>query len=496
MFVGCWSEKYFYSRGDIVHSIGFSEHYYICEVNHDASADLYPSNHSRIWLRIDKRFLESLSIPSSNNGTDAGILFAQTRAPVASVQEPEHIDMREPPSEDTRKRTGVKRKIQRIEKSLEDWKRRKVSNDVDDMREQLMLLNVDVPTKAMLIDKYDRVQKLSGVEYTKGMTWLNTVANIPYGKYKEMDIKAGDAPEKIQQFFKDVKAKMDSVIYGLEDVKQEILEFVARKVTNPNGKGEVLALCGPAGVGKTKIITCLADALGFPFYQINCGGINDVAVLTGHSETYVGSKPGKIAEIMQSSEYMNPIIYFDEIDKIAERKETEINGVLTHLLDEEQNSKFQDNYLSNVPINLSKVFYVIAFNDINRVDEIVSDRMKIVYVGKPSLEQKVEICQQKVIPDIMKCINFNKNVCVDFTREMVEYIIMKKAKEETGIRQLKKCIEKVLNRLNFDILTSCVPSSVRVCEGDGQTKHTITAKYIDGIVKGKTEDDSYLSMYI
>jgi ATP-dependent Lon protease len=309
---------------------------------------------------------------------------------------------------------------------------------------------------------------MSGGDYSKSMNWFKNVINIPYGKYSSLtnlpsegscrrgteppEDNVGMCKSSIRNLLKDVYKKLDENIYGMDDVKQEIVEYVARKITNPFGKGEVLALCGIAGVGKTKIIKCLANALNLPFFQINCGGLNDVAVLTGHSETYVGSRPGKIVEILQNSSVMNPIIYLDEIDKISENKSAEINGILTHLLDEEQNNKFQDNYLSNITIDLSKVLFVISFNDESKIDDIVSDRMKIIYINTPSIQDKLKICQEKMIPEILKSMSFDKNIIIDIESDLIEYIIINKCDKEKGVRQLKKTLEKIINRLNYDIL--------------------------------------------
>jgi ATP-dependent Lon protease len=367
-------------------------------------------------------------------------------------------------------------------------KQKKVNDSVDSLRDQLLLMDIDIETKAFIIDKYDTTKDLSNSDYTKSINWLKTVSKIPYGNYKGFNISAQDDPDKLKSFFENVKMKLDKNIHGLEDVKQEILEYVARKITNPKGKGHVLALYGSAGVGKTVIIKTLAEALDLPFHQINFGGLNDVAVLTGHSETYVGSKPGKIVEVLTNSKYMNPIIYLDEIDKISTTKATEIFGILTHLLDEEQNDKFQDNYLSNINIDLSQVFFVLAFNDISKIDAIVSDRLKVIYINPPKLEDKVTICQNKMIPDILKTIGCNQNIFI--SKEIIEYIISSKTQQEDGVRQLRKNLEKIFNRLNFDLLVQNFSDLKR--END---EIVITKTYVDSILK-EHEKPRYLDMYL
>lgn len=394
-------------------------------------------------------------------------------------------------------KNDLKRKLRCIEQDLDNHKKRKLStsDDVTSLRDRLLLMNLDLDTKSFVVDKYDSIQKMSGSDYSKGMNWLRTVSKIPYGKTKMMAVDKDDSSEKIKTFFDSVKEKLDKNIHGLDDVKQEILEFVAKKITNPHSKGHILALYGPAGVGKTKLIRSLADALDLPFYQINFGGLNDVSVLTGHSETYVGSKPGKVVEILSNSEYMNPIIYLDEIDKIGDSKATEIFGILTHMLDEEQNSEFQDNYLSNIKLDLSKVFFVLSFNDITRVDKIVCDRLKVIYIDPPSIQDKLIICETKLIPELFSSISLKNNYTVVFDKEVLEYIIVSKTQKESGVRQLRKNIEKILNRLNYDTLIEKF-SKLKQEQVDNITRLIVTRSYVDETLKSSTDDNSYLSMYI
>jgi ATP-dependent Lon protease len=328
-----------------------------------------------------------------------------------------------------------------IENEIIENKKMKFSS-VDNIRDKILLLDLDIDTKTFVLDKHDTIRHTNNSDYIKGMNWLKNVTNIPFGNYKPLQVSKDDSSDKIKEYFNNVKSKLDQNIHGLEDVKQEVLEFVARKITNPDSKGHVLALYGSAGTGKTKIIKTLCSALDLPFYQVNFGGLNDVSILTGHSETYIGSKPGKIVEILQNAKYMNPIIYFDEIDKISENKSVEVYGVLTHMLDEEQNNRFQDNYLSNINIDLSKVFFVLAFNDITKIDKIVCDRLKIIYIDPPKLEDKVIICQEKMIPEILSSIKIKNDVNIIFDKQVIEYIIAQKTSSEKRCKSFKKKYRK------------------------------------------------------
>ena len=217
--------------------------------------------------------------------------------------------------------------------------------------------------------------------------------------------------------------------------------------------------------------------------------------MNGHSETYVGSKPGKIVEILSKSGCMNPIIYLDEIDKIADRKEIEINGILTHLLDEEQNSKYQDQYLSNVNIDLSKVFFVIAFNDIDKINPIVKDRLDIIHIDSPSIEDKIIIAKDKLVPDILKTLNIKPSYSLVLPDELIEYIIYSKTKEG-GVRELKKCLEKVFNKLNYYLLLEKTEYlTIEKTKRRVSTVH-ITKSFIDNTLETHSSNEQYNHMYI
>lgn len=456
-----WQIDKLYKKGDVVFTFGENPEYYICALEHLSCELVYPNTEDVYWIKIEEWVI-----------TD--ILYRERMK-----------------TYNKRYNQRLKRKLITVEDEIEKYKKQKTNEAVDNLRDNLLLLNLDISTKTYLLDKYDNSLSTSGSDYAKGQNWIKTVCSIPFGKTKTMKIKASDKPEKINKFLQNVKQKLDDKIYGLDKVKQEIIEFVARKISNPNGKGHVLALYGNKGLGKTKIIKCLAEALDIPFYQINFGGLNDAAILLGHSETYVSAKHGKIIDGLITTGVMNPIIYLDEIDKISEHRAKEINGVLTHLLDEEQNNKFNDNYLSNVNIDLSKVLFVIAFNDITKVDDIVSDRMKVIYIDPPNLDDKVNIAQEKIIPEIISVINFSKTLKFVMSKELLEYIITQKIVKEDGVRQLKKGLEKIFNKLNYEILINKLSNGIQ----RNKNEFTIEKTFVDNVLESTTENQDYLSMY-
>lgn len=504
MYNGYWEVNKNYKRGDVIYVCTLSE-YYICINDHISDRVTFPNKEDIYWMYISNNFLDFLKTADKIDNISEPMynkkekqLDIKDSLNDIRKRKPIYLKRSKSYTEECNKRNELKRKLRMAEDEIINYKRQKTYGDdlMDSLKNKLLCMDLNIETKSFLLDKYESIRGSNSSDNSKALNWLNTIVKIPYGKCKDMGVKSSDSSEKLKMFFKKVKDKLDENIYGLENVKDEILEFVARKITNPNSKGHVLALYGVGGVGKTKIIKSLADALDLPFYQINFGGLNDVSVLTGHSETYIGSKPGKLVEILTCSNYMNPIIYLDEIDKISESRAIEIFGILTHLLDEEQNAEFEDNYLSNIKIDLSKVFFVIAFNDISKIDSILLNRLKVIYIDPPNIEDKVIICQNKMIPNILKNIKFKSGFNIILEKELIEYIITCKTQDDKGLRQLQKNIEKILNRLNYDILIDNLElvKKEKVTESDDVTL-VITKSYIDKIIKTHNNDKSYLQMY-
>jgi len=534
MLVKEWSLNVSYTKGDL---ICIESYYYICAIDHISDNLINPTNPEEIyWIHL-KDFSENCPMaPTTDKFGDndigpSGIIFSSSNennfeklikslmtgvpilgpVPMSRTETSrknlvQDVGLTKGEIESRKKEQKLKRKIENIDNDLETFKKkRKMTGSELENEDQIKLLNVDMETKLFLLDKNESIERSHGSDYSKGKTWLKTVLNIPFGKYKPFPVKKDDSPEKINEYFKKVRGYLDSKVNNMDYVKDEIMEYLARKITNPQSKGHVLALCGPPGCAKTILLKTLGEALDLPFYQINFGGLNDASILTGHSETYVGSKPGKLVEFLQNSGCMNPICYLDEVDKIATNKQQEINGILTHLLDEEQNSKFQDNYLSNIPIDLSKVFFVMAFNDIEKVDRIVSDRLKVIYISPPTIEDKIKIAKDKMIPDIIKMFNFKKDKYINLDDTLLSYIINNKVSKEEGVRQLRKSLEKIFSKLNYYILTGEYQEKkhetyfkVTIESRDNQSISTINIKrvFIDKCLESKEENMSHMMMYI
>jgi hypothetical protein len=246
----------------------------------------------------------------------------------------------------------------------------------------------------------------------------------------------------------------------------------------------------------TKLCRALSDIIDLPFFQISFGGMTDANVLIGHDYTYTGSKCGRIASITQDAKCMNYILYCDEIDKLSEsEKSKEVYGVLTHLLDDTQNHEFTDLYLDWVKLNLSKVLFVMSFNDPTNIDPVVLNRMKVIEIKKLSTFDKIYVAQKFILPEI----NFNNFVISD---DAIKYIIEHKTNPEDGMRNLKRNIETIVGRLNtVKILSKCKDRTTITKNLSYQDidlildYNDVSTKVIDTLLGTKGGDESWRNMY-
>jgi len=254
---------------------------------------------------------------------------------------------------------------------------------------------------------------------------------------------------EIKKFFENAITCLNQNIYGLDNVKEEIIGYIAQFITS-NNKPRIIGLHGNAGVGKTEIVrNGLAKTLNKEISCISCGGMKDSSYLVGFDYTYLGSRYGKIVESLISTKQMDPVIFIDELDKISEGSEgKEIENMLIHILDPVQNKDFRDKYFSEIPIDLSNVLFVVAFNDISKISPILLDRIHIIKIDDPDVDTKINICKKHLIPKVLKNYTEFKVDDLVFTDDILKYIIKTYTKHESGVRNLNRCIETVINRLN------------------------------------------------
>ena len=329
-----------------------------------------------------------------------------------------------------------------------------LNDDSTPMKFKILSQKFDDNIKAIAYKKLTNLASMSphNGEYHKLKHWIDALCSIPFGKFKELPVKLSDGRDKIVQFMKNTKMQFDKHIFGHAEAKDHITRIIAQWISNPNSKGNVLGIHGKPGVGKTTLIKDgLAKALNLPFAFVPLGGAHDASFLDGHGFTYEGSTWGKVTELLMRSRYMNPVIYFDELDKISDTtRGQEIINVLIHLTDPSQNDSFCDKYFSEIPFNLSKALIVFTYNDDTAINPILKDRMIRIETKDYSVADKVEIAKRHIIPEISSQFNLGEEEII-FSDEIIEKIITK-TEDEAGVRNLKRNIESIISNLNLNAL--------------------------------------------
>jgi ATP-dependent Lon protease len=327
-----------------------------------------------------------------------------------------------------------------------------------DIVKKILELDTSNDNKNIILKFYNNMKKAesNSTEYYKNQLYVERIINFPWNKmynikdlFKTIDVKS---------FIFFLKNKLDAEIYGMDNVKNEIINIVCKLITNPNGNRNNIALYGAAGVGKSKFIKVLAEVLGIPMKTISLGGIKDSSFLLGHNYIYVESGPGKIIQNIIDSKINNPILMFDEVDKVSESEQgKDVYSFLCYLTDNTQNTEFMEHYFYGIKFDLSKVFYVFTFNDITKIDKILLDRLNIIYVDKPNDNDIINIIHTYCIPEIIKNIGIKNNIII--TKEHIKFVInyFKKINlydknYSSGIREFYRIFEKIFLYINKDIL--------------------------------------------
>lgn len=358
---------------------------------------------------------------------------------------------------------------------------------------RLTLLEADIPVvfkgAAMKRVASLRYMEPGSGEYYKIKTWVDTFMRIPFGKYQSLPISIEDGVEKCHDFMADAQKTLDSAVYGLNDAKMQIMQMLGQLITNPKAIGTAIAIHGPPGTGKTSLVKeGISKILNRPFSFIALGGATDSSFLEGHGYTYEGSLWGKIVQILIDSKCMNPVIYFDELDKISETpKGEEIAGILTHLTDTSQNSQFHDKYFADIDFDLSKCLFIFSYNDESKVNPILKDRMYRIKTAGYNQKQKTAISTNYLLPKIREQIKFSKEdiIIPDLT---INYIIDGHCGKEDGVRNLKRCLEIIYTKLNLYRLMK--PGS-NLFEEDMSLKvefpFTVTKDIVDKLIKNSKD---------
>ena len=358
---------------------------------------------------------------------------------------------------------------------------------------RLTLLEADIPVsfKGAAMKKIGTLRHMepgSG-EYYKIKNWVDTFMRIPFGKTQDLPICIEDGVDKCHDFMANALKTLDNAVYGLNDAKMQIMQMLGQLVTNPKSIGAAIAIHGPPGTGKTSLVKeGISKILNRPFAFIALGGATDSSFLEGHGYTYEGSMWGKIVQILIDSKCMNPVIYFDELDKISETpKGEEIAGILTHLTDTSQNSQFHDKYFAEIDFDLSKCLFIFSYNDESKINPILKDRMYRIQTKGYNQKQKTVISNNYLLPRTREQVKFaiEDIIIPDAT---LHYIIDNHCLKEDGVRNLKRCLEIIYTKLNLYRLMR--PGS-NLFEEDMSLKvafpFTVTKDIVDKLIKSNKD---------
>jgi ATP-dependent Lon protease len=338
-----------------------------------------------------------------------------------------------------------------------------INNYNNSYKNQILTSNMSFNNKVIaykylkIMESYDNS---SSEELIKYKTWLNTLLNIPFGKYVENEITIESHPIEIDTYINKVRQILDQNLSYLEKPKDQIINIIAHMVRNPTTHMNGIGIYGPKGIGKSSLIESIGKSLNRPVVRISLGGSNDANLLNGHSFTYIGSRPGKIIDAIINSKVMNCIIHIDEIDKVAQNEQgKEIFNTLLHLTDSTTNNKYNcDNYFSGIELDLSRVLFIFTYNNPENVDSIFADRIYKINISNYSPIEQFEIVNKHLISNVLKTFNFNVNE-VTFTDKAIKYII-EKSKGSDGMRTIKNNIQVIVSRINTLLLTKNSPNNV------------------------------------
>ncbi len=334
-------------------------------------------------------------------------------------------------------------------------------------------------------------------EYYKIKNWVDTFMKIPFGVYETLPVALSDGVDACHNFMETALAKLNTSVYGLNDAKMQIMQMIGQLISNPASIGSSIAIHGPMGTGKTSLVReGISRILNRPFAFIALGGATDSSFLEGHSYTYEGSTWGQIVQILIASKCMNPVIYFDELDKISDTpKGEEIASILTHLTDSSQNTQFHDKYFSDVDFDLSKCLFIFSYNDESKINPILRDRMYKIKTSGYNMKEKVIIANQYLLPRIREQVKFD-NESITIPDESLQYIVDMHCCKEDGVRNFKRCLEIIYSKLN---LYRLMKPGTNLFEQEISLKvefpFVVTKDMVDKIIKLRKENETWKNLY-
>lgn len=333
----------------------------------------------------------------------------------------------------------LREKIDVIKKELNETTG-EFDNETDQLREKIKKLKIDKDSKESLLKDLSRLETIPEMSPDYGVisSYLDFTVNLPWSK-KTKDLLDIKRAEKV----------LNEDHYGLDEVKERILESIAVRIKNKNNQGSVICLVGPPGVGKTSIAKSIARALDRKFVSMRLGGVTDESEIRGHRRTYVGAMAGRLMNNINRCGVKNPVFLLDEIDKLGSDFRGDPSSALLEVLDSEQNDKFIDRYL-DIPFDLSDVFFITTANDPNEIPDPLYDRLEIIEISGYTMNEKLNIGKKYLIKKELEKNGLNEDE-LTISDPVLEHII-KNYTREAGVRELERLIDKICRRAVKEIL--------------------------------------------
>ncbi len=304
--------------------------------------------------------------------------------------------------------------------------------DIQRMREKMTKLKLPVKVKEQVEKEFEKVQRMNpaAAEYSVILNYIDLILDLPWGIYTQDNFN-----------IKHAKKVLDNDQYGIDKVKERILEYLAVLKLKGDMKSPILCLVGPPGVGKTSLGQSIARALGRKYIRIALGGLHDEAEIRGHRKTYIGAMPGRIIQSLKKAQSSNPVFILDEIDKVGNDYKGDPSSALLEVLDPEQNSAFYDNYLE-LEYDLSKVLFIATANSLQTIQPALRDRMEIIPIEGYSIEEKLQIAKKHLLPKQVTNHGLKKKQ-VQLSDKVLERLIEDYTKE-SGVRELDRQLASVM----------------------------------------------------
>jgi len=333
-------------------------------------------------------------------------------------------------------------------------KRINILDDISLWPSKIVSLPTSESNKESIFKKYIELKGMSreDEEYGRLERWMKTALTLPYDTLTQGSLpisKTTDAiqNEELTNYLTNVKKRLDERLYGMVDVKEQILLFLHMKLRNPSLKGCCLGLIGVPGCGKTTIARCLSEVLQFPFQQISFGGVSNSEFIKGYHYTYVGSRPGEIVNCMMRMKTSNGILFFDEYDKVTQNPD--IISTLLHITDFSQNSSFRDNYLCDLEVDLSRLWFIYSMNELPE-NSALRDRIFPIFIDGYGVKDKVRIIVDYLFPKHLENVGL-KTTDVIVSDDVATHIIHKSQVDmnDKGIRTIEKAVKDITHKLSF-----------------------------------------------